>query len=731
MKKTSENFKYLFITPLFKLFKNKDKPYVTRGDIEQIVKKINAQIIKKSQNPKQKHSVYLDREHLRIVNTLMKEFASSPSITKHTMMIKVDEILRQSNLEYYNQHRLKAFSNHFHYSGAWAWNNPELNIYDLAFHTRGLKHYAAAHHKAKGPAGDFSGDIFYMRCEDQLASDNILIGNMQIDVNPKHINNPTDGQLAMLNPKNLHLVMVQEAVKHALGRGKKNIMFHTAETMQVAQFGAIQISEEVVTKENYPEMLKNYQGEIDHFTNVSYMDEITNNDMMFKFDGGVVYERAENYYKIAPIIDYMFETINPPDGAKFNRDSKLSTLAASLRSGDFKTFLSNFHLMIAHSCNYPRPLSAVDKKLRFLKDLRRANETEFVCNVVDIIEKYSIKFYDKIYKRQLPPGIKIMEKSGKGKNIRYYVNLNDKNCAVVNKKDIITPVIGKKYPVAVEAVEKPLCPYRHLSTKYNIYKWYNKKLPGTLKKLGFSFEKISLTSLDEKNTVPVFQITGGLEEFKSNPQRFFSSNHEIKKDIEALPQLYAAAAKFGLAAEKLSIINQLISMNDDEKFAGVYDKPSDHITLARGSLSSLAHEGLHRLHSKNLIPQREYKALIKAGKRLAQDYKKRDEILRKDSAGRDIYPKGPRRNQEYAALFVEAYYENNKLARKNLMNEKINACEKILNYFQAATDIVKAHFGNDSAMARSFLRRVEKNQIISKNNKKTKHLSAIESTAYC
>ena len=53
-------------------------------------------------------------------------------------------------------------------------------------------------------------------------------------------------------PKILNLMMVQEAVRHALQKGKTNIMFHTAETMQVAQFGAPVISEELVTEDELP-----------------------------------------------------------------------------------------------------------------------------------------------------------------------------------------------------------------------------------------------------------------------------------------------------------------------------------------------------------------------------------------------------------------------------------------------------------------------------------------------
>ena len=60
----------------------------------------------------------------------------------------------------------------------------------------------------------------------------------------------------------------------------------------------------------------------------------------------------------------------------------------------------------------------------------------------------------------------------------------------------------------------------------------------------------------------------------------------------------------------------------------------------------------------------------------------------------------------------KTYFENNQLARKNLMGQKIKVTDKIFGYLQATYDVVKGYLGDDAAIARSFLRRVEKNKIM-------------------
>ena len=96
---------------------------------------------------------------------------------------------------------------------------------------------------------------------------------------------------------------------------------------------------------------------------------------------------------------------------------------------------------------------------------------------------------------------------------------------------------------------------------------------------------------------------------------------------------------------------------------------------------------------------------------MAQDRQLAQEIKRKDPAGDYLYPPGKVRNEEYAALFAETYFTNNRRARKNLMGEKITVTEKLFGYAAAAFDIVKGACGNNAALARSFLRRVERNKI--------------------
>ena len=104
------------------------------------------------------------------------------------------------------------------------------------------------------------------------------------------------------------------------------------------------------------------------------------------------------------------------------------------------------------------------------------------------------------------------------------------------------------------------------------------------------------------------------------------------------------------------------------------------------------------------------------GKRIVTKNKKLKNYLEKENNKHEpIYPKGKIRNNEYAAIFVEKYFENKKIARKYLMNEKVTNLEKLLTYVNDLKTIIQAQLGNDYALASMFLRRVEKNKLTGNN----------------
>ena len=137
------------------------------------------------------------------------------------------------------------------------------------------------------------------------------------------------------------------------------------------------------------------------------------------------------------------------------------------------------------------------------------------------------------------------------------------------------------------------------------------------------------------------------------------------------------------------------------------------MTLSTPSLSLAAHEGVHSLVQKGLIPKKEYRSLVRAGRRLVQ--KSPGKFLLKNPD--QTHKNKKEAHEEYAAIFVENYYQNEKTARKYLMGEKVPIFEKFLGYIKEVKDIVTAITGNNEAIARSFLRRVERNMLINDRTK--------------
>ena len=221
--------------------------------------------------------------------------------------------------------------------------------------------------------------------------------------------------------------------------------------------------------------------------------------------------------------------------------------------------------------------------------------------------------------------------------------------------------------------------------------------------------KFVTTKKGTKKIAHAWKIIDGIENFRKTPLTVFSTRAKLKMDCESLPRLQAAMEKFGGTAQQLKIANDFLVARLGPVRTGAFDPTTGEIKLANRSLAVLAHEGLHKLKARGVIPTQDYRALVQAGKRIVLSQP--DEfayINQKDSQNNLVYPPGKTRNEEYAAVFVETYYENDQLARKNLMGYKLTRVEKVLNYFKEVKDIVQARLGLPAAVAREFLRKVER-----------------------
>ena len=201
-----------------------------------------------------------------------------------------------------------------------------------------------------------------------------------------------------------------------------------------------------------------------------------------------------------------------------------------------------------------------------------------------------------------------------------------------------------------------------LSPHYRIHRWYEKTLQEEFKRHKLKYEKVPITTLvrGKPRQAHAWKITAGLSEFKKRPLAVFATGTELRMDCVTLPQLQAAAAKFGGPPQELNILNQLI-MTQGVSRLGRYQPTRDSITLANRSLAILAHEGLHRLKAKGLLPPREYRALAAAGEQLVRACPPLPGINQRDKKNQPYYPPGPARTEELAAVFVETYYSKQRL----------------------------------------------------------------------
>ena len=210
--------------------------------------------------------------------------------------------------------------------------------------------------------------------------------------------------------------------------------------------------------------------------------------------------------------------------------------------------------------------------------------------------------------------------------------------------------------------------------------------------------------------LPAWEIVAGWERFQKQPLVCFAAGPEWKLDVETMPALATAVQKFGLSPDNLRVINDWI-IKSGTKYLGSYDHTQDKITLSSRSLSLLAHEGLHRLLQRGLIPKKEYTALVQAGKNMvAEDSSLEVRLNHVRSPGATNIARQQKTAEEYAALFVEKYYEREKTARQYLMGQRVPKFKKVISYVRTIVDKLAGRLGHSPALARAFLRRIEQNE---------------------
>ena len=523
--------------------------------------------------------------------------------------------------------------------------------------------------------------------------------------------------------------MVQAAIVTALEQGRTKIMFQGGAAAQVAQRrDAPELCTRVrMTGKYYQQYTQLYQALRKKFDEAGVGDSAIVDH--FRQGGGVIIEKTPTTYQA----HHNFFT---PDGKTFfnlledhfniynfngwSKHEKFETSEARVRSSfyadDMAATLKHIEQMFqAIDPDYIPDRPA--EKLKYLRELVAPldrHKIEYMANYSRLLDKFFIKFdYHKLYLQKNPNirAVKLTPQLAQKYHksaLRFY-DINDKEgIKTFRVKDLVEPQRGKTYVIPTAELGRPII--KNTGREFGaegLFTFHEKTLPEIFTKLGLGYKavKISTKVAAGKKTATAWLLTTGLDELQRTPRPSFATGPELKTDTATLPQLQAAAQKFGLAPHRLKITNDWLCAAGMNRL-GQYDPATDHVTLSSPSLSLVAHEGLHRLVARGLVPPREYQSLITAGRSWARAHPA--EAAGRLKPSKRQHPAPP---EEYAALFVEKYYEHEKTARKYLQGVPVPVFARLVGYIKEVRDVVLAAGGHAPARARSFLRRIERNQV--------------------
>ena len=140
----------------------------------------------------------------------------------------------------------------------------------------------------------------------------------------------------MLQNKNVYSMMVQQALKHAVERGKKDILFQAGDANEIAQWGQHYFKTVTVTKRNFNKFYENYANKIKLFgpRGVKRGDviegEVGSNICSVILETGTNYYKAYTSYKgTFSLLSTLTEAEQGWQGGDFHID--LETVATAVR----------------------------------------------------------------------------------------------------------------------------------------------------------------------------------------------------------------------------------------------------------------------------------------------------------------------------------------------------------------------------------------------------------------
>ena len=196
------------------------------------------------------------------------------------------------------------------------------------------------------------------------------------------------------------------------------------------------------------------------------------------------------------------------------------------------------------------------------------------------------------------------------------------------------------------------------------------------------------------------------------PDKTYNSQTLLADEV-ADPELLIAAGKFGgahiLYGLAAPVLNKELANPDypttEISGACLYHPPSgfERIIITNKSLSLLAHEGMHRLIHKNLIPQDIFAIMARRGRA-------RQTAL---PVLNPAPPTPPRLQDvdspaECVCVFVQLFYRENALARRYLTGMPVPFRARLRDWGMELREIYQDLRGEETAKVRRFLRGLER-----------------------
>ena len=688
-----------------------DRPYLLRADIAQLEQKLQRRLKEKLTRPDQAASVATERRYLALLKRLRETWPEQPKVPITAVTSRLSKIIAAAGYGYQARQHKAPTKNTFNE------NLLPTEYYDLAFYNRHKRRTTkpSAHHEQAQLSA-----VFYLRCEEVPGDPAaLIIGNLQAESpNAAGWTNKT-AQRLLTGRKNIDREMVQQAVKHALARGKTRIIFQAGSAVEYAQWGGKSTQKITVTEKNFPRFQQNYQRKVQEFNNLkpgaffTWETHPTANDhldLTVRRDGIVIENQgdrltlADSGWVDKGLMSAMYFLDFADDSGYWRAARTLfSRVQAAYAAQAPEQVVAALQDVFTYF-QLPAPTAPQARQSAVVREIisqhpPTADGYVTITHVLKHLQGYleEFKLVGPLLKKV--PELTALKLSGKvfyicQASVRqpdYYFHLNE----------IHKPVLGRSYKMmrnvfALKTLRAHLTA-NEIDYREKVITWYDKRLPVILKDLGLTVKKVPLRAEEEYSSRlrrgQGWEIIAGVENFKSRPLERFAQPAALLRDEVPLLALRTAAQKFGVGPAQLSVLNNWLGTTGTPA-AGSYTPVTDTIKLANRSLAILTHEGWHRLVAHNLVPPKIYVAVATAGRGLVAPA-----LAARIGA------------EECAALFVQNFYKNNRVARENLTDCAPAFLSRVLEYVQEIIDMLQAGLGQAPAQARQYLRHLARQPI--------------------